>query len=112
MPQHRHSFFLEVEEDDFEVEEDDFEAEEDDFDLIEDDKPIKIYLSQDDPVYTGYRNVSQKNEIENPGDRNIWFTYDNLAQYLEDGNTLQSTIETGISTLKVVERIILQLDNC
>ena len=80
--------------------------------MFEDDKPIKIYLSQDDPVYTGYRNVSQKNEIENPGDRNIWFTYDNLAQYLEDGNTLQSTIETGISTLKVVERIILQLDNC
>ena len=66
MPQHRHSFFLEVEEDDFEVEEDDFEAEEDDFDLIEDDKPIKIYLSQDDPVYSGYRNISQKNEIENP----------------------------------------------
>tara|TARA_B100000959_G_C14773607_1_gene538532 strand:- start:48 stop:215 length:168 start_codon:yes stop_codon:yes gene_type:complete len=32
LPQHRHSFLFEAEEDDFEAEEDDFEAEEDDFD--------------------------------------------------------------------------------
>jgi predicted dehydrogenase len=79
--------------------------------IFEDDKPIKVYLSQDDPVYKGYRSISQKDDIENPSDRNIWFTYDNLAQHLENGNTLQSSIETGISTLKVVEKIILQLDN-
>lgn len=79
--------------------------------IFEDDKPIKVYLSQDDPVYEGYRNISQKDDIENPSDRNIWFTYDNLAQYLENGDTLQSSIETGISTLKAVERIIIQLDN-
>jgi len=79
--------------------------------VFEDDKPIKVYLSQDDPVYAGYKNIRKDGELVNNGDKNIWFVYDNLAEYLENGVALQSTLETAISTLKIIDKIKLQLES-
>ncbi len=76
----------------------------------EDGEPIKIRYAQDDPVYGGYRNLGEQIEIENPGERNIWFTYDNLAEHLEKGAVLKSTLETATNTLKIVEEIISRLE--
>ena len=76
----------------------------------EDGKPIKIRYAQDDPVYAGYRNLGEKAEIENPSERNIWFTYDNLAEHLDKGVGIKSTLETATNTLRVIEEIITELN--
>ncbi len=76
----------------------------------EDVKSLIIRYAQEDPVYVGYRSLGKQKEIENPGDRNIWFTYENLAEHLEMGAGLKSTLETATNTLKVVEEIIEKID--
>jgi predicted dehydrogenase len=76
-----------------------------------DGQPIKMCFSQDDPVYPDYKNLGKKTEIKNPSEKNIWYTYDNLAEFFKNGTALQSTLRTATSTLKIVEKILLQLGN-
>ena len=73
---------------------------------FEDGKSIKMYFAQEDPVYAGYRNIGNEQIIANKEDKNMWYAYDNLANHLESGEILNSTLETGINTLKTVEKII------
>lgn len=73
---------------------------------FEDDQPIQIRYAVDDPVYPGYRNLGVKEEIENPTNRNIWFTLENIIGHLNKGVRLKSTLATSTDTLRVVERII------
>ena len=75
----------------------------------EDSKPIKTMYAQDDQVYSGYRNLGEHAKIENPSDRNIYFTYDNLLEHLETNAVLQSTLETATDTLRIVKKIVSQL---
>ena len=73
--------------------------------------PVTVKFAQKDPVYDGYRNLGNPETIENPGEKNIWFTYDNLARHLDKGVGIKSTLETATSTLQIVEEIISQLEN-
>ena len=76
----------------------------------EDSKPIVIKFAQKDPVYAGYRNLGESEKIENPSERNIYFTYDNFAEHLDKGVDMKSTLETATNTLKVIEEIKSQLE--
>ena len=76
---------------------------------FEDDQPIKIRYAEDDPIYPGYKNLGIEEEIENPSNRNIWFTLENLAEHLNRGSRLKSTVESSTNTLRVVERIIEEI---
>ena len=72
----------------------------------EDGKPIKTYFSQEDPIYAGYRNIGNEHNIANNKESNIWYAYDNLANHLLNGEKLESSLKTGIKTLKTIEKII------
>jgi predicted dehydrogenase len=70
-----------------------------------DDNPIKIYFSEDDPVYDGYRVIKKQDDIINFGDKEMWYLYDSLIEYLVNGNIPVSTIDTAIKTLYITEEI-------
>ena len=76
----------------------------------EDDQPIRIRYAGDDPVYAGYRNLGMAEEIENTANRNMWFTLENLIEHLNKRVRLKSTLETSTNTLRVVERVIEEIE--
>ena len=69
------------------------------------DNPIKIYFSEDDPVYDGYRVIKKQDDIINFGDKDMWYLYNSLIEYLANGNIPVSTIDTAIKTLYLTEEI-------
>ena len=73
---------------------------------FEDGKPIRAYFSQEDPIFAGYRNIGQEQNIANNVEKNIWYAYDNLVDHLQNGSKLESSLKTGIRTLKIIEEII------
>ena len=76
----------------------------------EDGHPIRLSYSQEDPIYPSYRNLSETYEIKNPGDRNIFFVYENLVRSLLESATVPSNLQTATSTLRLVRKIVEHIE--
>jgi predicted dehydrogenase len=76
--------------------------------VYEDGKSLQYSLAVENSMFHGEKRLVKQSEIEGPSDKDIFFTYNNLAQHLKNGEGILSTLETATSTLQIVEGLVSQ----
>ena len=74
--------------------------------FYEDGQPIDVHLSQNDKVYSGYKELVKDSQIENPSEINMSFIYNNLFDHLVNGAQVVSNIDTATKTMLTVQNIL------
>jgi predicted dehydrogenase len=69
---------------------------------------IEVQRPEPDPLYSGYEVLGSSRVIESKMDRAQWHVVDHLDRHLSRGEHLPSDGHSGLTTLRVVERVLSQ----